>query len=159
MVMEHWSSSGYSCPLTLQLIGRGAPSEVSALFSYDARDPYAVRIRFGPAHAGGTDAGTWLTGRGGGGPRAASRRARPPRRGWRRPGGANRGEERRPVPPPTRAFRRSADGALAYGARRVRQRHRDVGAVRGRGGGDRPRRVGRPSLRGWRGSLQPLTRR
>src|SRR3954469_11084316 len=63
MVMEHWSSSGYSCPLTLQLIGRGAPSEVSALFSYDARDPYAVRIRFGPAHAGGTDAVTWLIGR------------------------------------------------------------------------------------------------
>jgi hypothetical protein len=63
MVMEHWSSSGYSCPLTLQLIGRGAPSEVSALFSYDARDPYAVRIRFGSAHAGGTDAVTWLIGR------------------------------------------------------------------------------------------------
>jgi Streptomyces sporulation and cell division protein, SsgA len=61
--MERWSSSGYSCPLTLQLIGRGSPSEVPALFSYDARDPYAVRIRFGSAHAGGKDAVTWLIGR------------------------------------------------------------------------------------------------
>jgi hypothetical protein len=63
MVMEHRSSSGYSCPLTLQLIGSHSSSEVSALFSYDAQDPYAVRIRFGPAHAGGTDAVTWLIGR------------------------------------------------------------------------------------------------
>ena len=61
--MKHPSSSGYSRPLTLQLIGPPSPSEVSALFSYDARDPYAVRIRFGSAHAGGMDAVTWLTGR------------------------------------------------------------------------------------------------
>jgi hypothetical protein len=63
MVMEHRSSSGYSCPLTLQLISSHSSSEVSALFSYDARDPYAVRIRFGPAHAGGKDTVTWLIGR------------------------------------------------------------------------------------------------
>jgi hypothetical protein len=60
--MEHRSSSRYSCPLTLQLIGRGSPSEVPALFSYDARDPYAVRITFGSAR-GGKDAVTWLIGR------------------------------------------------------------------------------------------------
>src|SRR3954468_19635351 len=61
--MEHRSPSGYSCRLDLQLIGRGSPSEVSALFSYDARDPYAVRIRFCSARAGGQDAVTWLIGR------------------------------------------------------------------------------------------------
>jgi len=63
VVMEPRASSGYSRPLTMQLIGRGAPSEVSALFSYDARDPYAVRITFGSARDGGTDTVTWLIGR------------------------------------------------------------------------------------------------
>src|SRR3954447_7749708 len=61
--MEDRSSSGYSCPLTLQLIGPRSPSEVSALFSYDARDPYAVRITFGFARVGAKDAVTWLIGR------------------------------------------------------------------------------------------------
>jgi hypothetical protein len=60
--MEDRSSSGYSCPLTLQLISPRSSSEVSALFSYDARDPYAVRIAFGSAR-GGEDAVTWLIGR------------------------------------------------------------------------------------------------
>jgi cytochrome c1 len=61
--MEHRSSSGYSCPLTLQLIGPRSPSEVSALFSYDARDPYAVSITFGSARVDGKDPVTWLIGR------------------------------------------------------------------------------------------------
>src|SRR4051794_38694112 len=61
--MEHQSSSGYSCPLTLQLIGPRSPSEVSALFSYDARDPFAVRITFGASRVGDKDAVTWLIGR------------------------------------------------------------------------------------------------
>src|SRR3954471_21357580 len=60
--MEHRSSSHYSCPLTLQLISSHSSSEVSALFSYHARDPYAVRITFGSAR-GGRDAVTWLIGR------------------------------------------------------------------------------------------------
>src|SRR3954447_7927557 len=59
--MEDRSSSGYSCPLTLQLISPRSPSEISALFSYDARDPYAVRITFGSARV--KDAVTWLIGR------------------------------------------------------------------------------------------------
>jgi hypothetical protein len=61
--MEHRSSSGYSCTLTLQLISSRSSFEVPALFSYDARDPYAVRIRFGCVHAGGKDEVTWLIGR------------------------------------------------------------------------------------------------
>ena len=61
--MEHRPSSGYSCPLTLQLIGCSSSSEVLALFSYDARDPYAVRITFGSPHADFEDAVTWLMGR------------------------------------------------------------------------------------------------
>ncbi len=61
--MEHRSSSQYSCPLTLQLIAPGSPSEVSALFSYDARDPYAVRITFGSPRVDFEDAVTWLIGR------------------------------------------------------------------------------------------------
>ena len=63
MVMDHRSSSGYSCTLTLQLIGPRPPAELSATFSYDARDPYAVRITFGSAHASGQGAVTWLFGR------------------------------------------------------------------------------------------------
>jgi Streptomyces sporulation and cell division protein, SsgA len=61
--MEHRSSSGYSRTLTLRLISSRSSSEVPALFSYDVRDPFAVRIRFGSAHAGGKDAVTWLIGR------------------------------------------------------------------------------------------------
>src|SRR4051812_13015475 len=61
--MKHPSSSVYSRPLPLQLIGAGSPSEFSALFSYDARDPYAVSIRFGSTRVGGRDPVTWLIGR------------------------------------------------------------------------------------------------
>src|SRR3954463_12584828 len=61
--MEHGSSSGYSCPLTLQLISSGSSSEVSALFSYDAGDPYAVRMTFGSPCVDFEDAVTWLIGR------------------------------------------------------------------------------------------------
>ena len=61
--MDHRSSSVYSCPLTLQLIGSRSSSEVLALFSYDARDPYAVRITFGSPHVDFEDAVTWLIGR------------------------------------------------------------------------------------------------
>src|SRR4051812_37310598 len=61
--MEHRSPYGYSCPLTLQLISSRSSSEVSALFSYDARDPYAVRITFGSPSVDFEDAVTWLIGR------------------------------------------------------------------------------------------------
>jgi hypothetical protein len=61
--MDHRSSSVYSCPLTLQLIGSRSSSEVLALFSYDARDPYAVRITFGSPRVDFEDAVTWLIGR------------------------------------------------------------------------------------------------
>jgi hypothetical protein len=61
--MEHRSPYGYSCPLTLQLISSRSSSEVSALFSYDARDPYAVRITFGSPAVDFEDAVTWLIGR------------------------------------------------------------------------------------------------
>jgi len=61
--MEDRSSSGCSCTLTLRLIGRDSPAtEVSASFAYDAGDPYAVRITFGPARPGGDEV-TWLIGR------------------------------------------------------------------------------------------------
>src|SRR4051812_40259701 len=61
--MEHRSPYGYSCPLTLQLISSRCSSEVLALFSYDARDPYAVRITFGSPSVDFQDAVTWLIGR------------------------------------------------------------------------------------------------
>jgi hypothetical protein len=63
VVMEHRSTPEYSCPLTLRLIGRGSPSEVLALFSYDTRDPYAVRITLGSPRVDFEDAVTWLIGR------------------------------------------------------------------------------------------------
>jgi hypothetical protein len=63
VAMKHPSSSVYSRPLPLQLIGAGSPSEFSALFSYDARDPYAVSITFGSTRVGGKDPVTWLIGR------------------------------------------------------------------------------------------------
>src|SRR3954464_638491 len=61
--MDHQSSSEYSCPLTLQLISSRSPSEVLALFSYEARDPYAVRMTFGSPGVDFEDAVTWLIGR------------------------------------------------------------------------------------------------
>lgn len=56
------SSSGYSRPLTLRLIGPHAPSEMPVLFSYDPRDPFAVRITFGGAGRE-EDRVTWLVDR------------------------------------------------------------------------------------------------
>ena len=38
---------GYSCPITLQLVGPQAWTEVPALLCYDTADPFAVRIAFG----------------------------------------------------------------------------------------------------------------
>jgi hypothetical protein len=38
---------GYSCPVTLQLVGPQSWTEVPALLCYDAADPFAVRIAFG----------------------------------------------------------------------------------------------------------------
>ena len=64
--MAHRSSSRYSCPLTLQLIGPRSWTEVPALVTYDAADPFAVRITFGDAVAGpetADDGVTWLMGR------------------------------------------------------------------------------------------------
>jgi hypothetical protein len=43
---SRWTS-GYSCPITLQLVGPQSWSEVPALLCYDAADPFAVRIAFG----------------------------------------------------------------------------------------------------------------
>jgi hypothetical protein len=40
-------SPGYSCPITLQLVGPQSWTEVPALLCYDAADPFAVRIAFG----------------------------------------------------------------------------------------------------------------
>ena len=45
---------GYSCPITLQLVGPQSWTEVPALLCYDASDPFAVRIAFGDV---GGDAG------------------------------------------------------------------------------------------------------
>jgi hypothetical protein len=61
--MTHRSSSGCSCPLTLRLSDGHSQTEVSALFSYDAGDPFAVRITFGGAGPGTEDPITWLVGR------------------------------------------------------------------------------------------------
>jgi len=61
--MTHRSSSGCSCPLTLRLPNPHSQAEVSALFSYDARDPFAVRITFGGAGSGTEDGVTWVVGR------------------------------------------------------------------------------------------------
>jgi hypothetical protein len=38
---------GYSCPITLQLVGPQSWTEVPALLCYEASDPFAVRIAFG----------------------------------------------------------------------------------------------------------------
>ena len=61
--MTHRSSSGYSCPLTLRLTEPHSPAEVSALFSYDPRDPFAVSITFEGTGPGTEDRVTWLVGR------------------------------------------------------------------------------------------------
>jgi hypothetical protein len=56
-------SSRHSCPLTLRLIGSGSSSEVPTLFSYDAEDPFAVRMTFGDDGSGGESDVTWLVSR------------------------------------------------------------------------------------------------
>jgi hypothetical protein len=61
--MAHPSSSRYSYPFTLRLIGGCSPSEVSATFSYDAREPFAVRITFRADGSSSTGDVTWLIGR------------------------------------------------------------------------------------------------
>jgi hypothetical protein len=63
MDMTHRSSSGCSCPLTLRLTTPRPQVEVSALFSYDRRDPFAVWITFGIAGSAAEDGVTWLVGR------------------------------------------------------------------------------------------------
>jgi hypothetical protein len=45
--MPSRSTPGYSCPITLQLVGPQSWTEVPALLCYDASDPFAVRIAFG----------------------------------------------------------------------------------------------------------------
>ncbi|WP_448623764.1 SsgA family sporulation/cell division regulator [Geodermatophilus sp. URMC 64] len=59
--MAHRSSSRYSCPLTLQLIGPRSWTEVPAQLVYLGADPFAVRITFGDGE--GEDGVTWLVGR------------------------------------------------------------------------------------------------
>ena len=61
--MTHRSSSGCSCPLSLRLSDGHSQAEVSALFTYDPGDPFAVRITFGVAGSGTEDRITWLVGR------------------------------------------------------------------------------------------------
>jgi len=64
--MARGSMSRYSCPLTLQLIGPRSWTEVPALLTYQAADPFAVRITFGDSAAGpeaADDGVTWLVGR------------------------------------------------------------------------------------------------
>jgi hypothetical protein len=61
--MTDRSSSWCSCPLTLRLSDGHSHAEVSALFSYDTCDPFAVRIAFGNAGSGPEDQVTWLVGR------------------------------------------------------------------------------------------------
>ena len=61
--MTHGSPSGYSCPLTLRLTEPHSPAEIAALFSYDARDPFAVRITFSRPGSGTEDRVTWLVAR------------------------------------------------------------------------------------------------
>src|SRR3954454_9413172 len=64
--MARGSMSRYSCPLTLQLIGPRSWTEVPALLSYEAADPFAVRITFGDTASGPAaddDGVTWMMGR------------------------------------------------------------------------------------------------
>jgi hypothetical protein len=48
--------------LILRLIGTGSSMDVPADFSYDAEDPFAVRMTFGAAGSGSDDV-TWLVAR------------------------------------------------------------------------------------------------
>jgi hypothetical protein len=62
--MARGSTSRYTCPFTLQLIGPRSWTEVPATLSYEAADPFAVRITFGETGAGEAEQGvTWLVGR------------------------------------------------------------------------------------------------
>ena len=64
--MARGSMSRYSCPLTLQLIGPRSWTEVTALLTYEAADPFAVRITFGDSATGpeaADDGVAWLVGR------------------------------------------------------------------------------------------------
>jgi Streptomyces sporulation and cell division protein, SsgA len=55
---------GYSCPLTLHLVGPRSWTEVPSVFSYDPADPFAVRISFGTAGPSGRPDGVvWLVAR------------------------------------------------------------------------------------------------
>ena len=45
--MAQRMTPGYSCPLTLQLVGPQSWTEVPAMLCYDTADPFAVRIAFG----------------------------------------------------------------------------------------------------------------
>jgi len=45
--MAERMTPGYSCPLTLQLVGPSSWTEVPAVLCYDTADPFAVRIAFG----------------------------------------------------------------------------------------------------------------
>jgi hypothetical protein len=58
----HRSSSQYSSALILRWIGRASLTEVVADFSYDAGDPFAVRMTFGAAGSGSAVV-TWLVAR------------------------------------------------------------------------------------------------
>jgi hypothetical protein len=61
--MTHRSSSACSCRLTLRLLDGYSQAELSTLFSYDARDPFAVSITFAGAGSGPEDRITWVVGR------------------------------------------------------------------------------------------------
>ncbi|HJX44751.1 MAG TPA: SsgA family sporulation/cell division regulator [Geodermatophilus sp.] len=61
--MAHRSSPGYSVPTTLHLVGPGSWTEVPAVLSYEASDPFAVRIGFGEPGEPADDGITWLLAR------------------------------------------------------------------------------------------------
>src|SRR4051794_41829982 len=62
--MARGSTSRYTCPFTLQLIGPRSWTEVPATRSCEAAAPYAVRIPCGEANAEEAEQGvTWLVGR------------------------------------------------------------------------------------------------
>jgi hypothetical protein len=62
---SRWSP-GYSCPITLQLVGPHSWTEVPARLGYDPTDPFAVRIAFGEPGENalnGSDGIAWLVSR------------------------------------------------------------------------------------------------
>ncbi|SFT72916.1 Streptomyces sporulation and cell division protein, SsgA [Geodermatophilus amargosae] len=61
--MAHRSSPGYSVPTTLYLVGPTSWTEVPAVLTYAASDPFAVRIGFGDVGEPVDDGITWLLGR------------------------------------------------------------------------------------------------